>query len=154
MKLLYKIIIFLIMFQFTIPLVNIMGIFPSESQLYSDMELPQKMQEGKIVDILAAIFFPAENNYISQMTWGSILAIFIGVGALTGIATHSIAPAVMIILIYLFIPMINSSKSYFDKLFLFSDNLAVIYMGTLLFVGIAFVALITVVEQATHGRSG
>lgn len=155
MKLFYKIIIFLAVFQISIFVINALAIFPENATLWSDAEIPSNLRNANdTMQFLRYMFVPDDNPYFSELSWAAILGVFTVAAAVSSLLTRSIAPAVMIILIYLFIPMITQSKVYIDKIFYMTDSTAVIYLGVIIFLGISIIALITIAETASHGRSG
>lgn len=160
MKLLYKIMLVFIMFELTIVFVNLFNVFPYT--LYSDADTNAITKFTDPLDIFG-YFFSIPALTIGNITLTSAqttftFALFI---ILFGIAGAGIAklsgnwtPIVAVVIASMFVPMLMKSRTLFGKLFIEWDNAALVYMLIILFVGIAYIAMITIVETPTHGRSG
>lgn len=156
MKALYKIILFFTVFQFAIVIINVLGVFPYT--LYSDVEMSNVSSIDSPEDFIRFIFplpdVPLLSAFETYFTFGMLVTIFLGVGAAVSKATHSWTPIVVTIIATSFVPMILNSYNFFEKLFVNWDSQALMYTGLLLGICIILIALFTIVETPTHGRSG
>jgi hypothetical protein len=154
MKALYKMILFFAIFQVTVLMVNSMNIFPSESTFYNDMDTDE--YDLSTAEGIVKFLFPAING--EDLTVSLLVGGFTTLGVLFGlavsIATKSLAPLVISILGASMIPMVMNSWKIFNKIFYEFDSAALQYLGLCLGVGIIVIAIITILEMPTHGRSG
>lgn len=155
MKKLYKIMMFLILFQFSVVIVNALEVFPSENTFYSDAETKSIRELDDPVDALAYFFelpdIPGLSAFQTTFTFGMLVTIFLVIGAAIARATHSWAPVIVVIIASSFVPMLTKSLGFFNKLLYNWDNAALMYLGLTLGVGIVILAVITILETPTHG---
>lgn len=162
MKLMYRFMIFLALFQVVVVLVNSLGVFPDDSTLYSDVEMEEiESQDGDILGILSYIFLPQGefkilgiSVTITSFSIAAIISIIAVSGAAVSIVTHSFIPVVLALFSILFLPMFTRSIGFFRRVFEIGDSPSLMYLGVVLLVGIMIVFVLTVVEMPTHGRSG
>jgi len=156
MKALYKIIIFFAVFQLTVIIVNLLGIFPYT--LYSDIETQELQGIRNPIDYLPYFFslpdFAGLGSFFTNFTFAMLVFIFAGIGAVYARATHNWSPVIVIIIASSFVPMITRSSKFFNKLFYTWDVPALTYLAVTLGVAIILIAIITIVETPTHGKSG
>jgi len=161
MKLMYKIMLFMIAFQFTILILNATNVFPEDGQFYSDTDIDVNVRDSDTaIDSFGYIFVP-DGNHLGltaddngMITISAVITVFLAVGAIGAWVTHSFVPVVVVFMGYMFFVMITRSMSFFQKLFTNWDNQIMLYLSICLGVAIFFIVLITIVETPTHGRSG
>lgn len=153
MKKLFKLIIFLVVFQFAVIIINATSVFPNT--LYSDTETEELRNLANPIDVIPYLFaipeIPGLSYLQSQFTFGMLVTIFLVLGAAIARATHSWSPVIIVIIATSFVPMITKSLKFFNKLFYNWDSLTLSYMAICLGVGILLLALITILETPTHG---
>lgn len=153
MKALYKVIIFFSIFHITVLMINSFGLFPGET-LYSDATMSPYDIDSPAGFV--AYIFPAING--EDVVFSLIVAGFTSLGVLLGlgvsIATHSLAPITISIIGATMIPMMLTSWNFFSKLLYHWDSDQLGYLALALGVGLIVIAMITILEMATHGRSG
>ena len=153
MKKLYKLIIFVVVFQFAVIIVNATGVFPNT--LYSDAETEELRNVENPIDILPYLFelpkIPGLSSFQTQFTFGMLVFIFLVMGAAIYRATHSITPLIIVIIATSFVPMLTKSLKFFNKLFYNWDSVTLSYMAICLGVGVILLAVITILETPTHG---
>jgi hypothetical protein len=158
MKTLYKIIIFFAMFQMSILVINATGVFGNNT-FYSDAELGrlQNMEDPTV--IIGYIFgfpeIPGVPAHITVFGFPFLIAAFTIAGAIYAWKTHSYAPITIVVIAGAFLPMIAKSLGFFQKMFTNWETAAssLMYIGIALSVGIFIIAIITIIEMPTHGRS-
>jgi len=151
MKLLYKIILFLGMFELMVIIVNGMGVFTNT--FYSDIETDALKDKG-IWEVVQDIMLPTDNKYIGEVSVYALAGLFVAGGILSGIATKNVIIPSLIFLLYVVFAMCLSSYEFFQDLFTKWNSDSLVYLGVVLGVGMVIVAIITVIETPTHGRSG
>jgi len=156
MKLIYRIIIFLIAFQFAALIISSLGIFPTS--LYSDVQFSEFADlswEEQLV-----YFFTPEGGAevlgipISDFTIGAIILMMTAGGVVIGFATRNVAIISAVIVGTFFVPMLTKSINFFSVMFNTWDTPALTYLGVSIGLGIIVIVVITLVEMTTHGRSG
>ena len=158
MKTIYKIMIFLTVFEMTVILVNSMGIFPSESAFFSDVSNEDISAAGNNpFEIYAALFKPSEFS-VGPILFDSaditaIILVIVTLGSGLAIFTKSFLPAIFVLQAAIILPMIASSSGFFRNLFEHFDSDALVYLAVMIVVGFAVIIFITIVETPTHGRS-
>jgi len=157
LKLIYKIMLFFIMFQMIVLMVNAMGVFPQESRLYSDLETDD-FQEKSPEEALTYIFVPSGRIGPFQVNSFHVMAILTIVvlgSAGLGIVTHTgpIIPSIAMIGLVVW-PMVNTSRGFINTIVYNWDVNSMMYLGLALGVGIVAIVVITIIEQPAHGRSG
>lgn len=160
MKLLYKIMLVFIMFELTIVLVNLFNVFPYT--LYSDEDIGAISSLSDPLEVFGYFFsIPALTigsvtltSAQTTFTFGLFMAIFGIAGAGIARISGNWTPIIAVVIATMFVPMLMKSRTLFGKLFVEWDNAALAYMVIILFVGIAYIAMITIVETPTHGQSG
>jgi len=153
MKKLYKLIIFLAIFQFAVIIVNATNVFPTT--LYSDIETEGLRNLDSPTDVLAYLFeppnIPGLSRFQTNFTFGMLITIF----TIIGIAAYRISgtwtPMLVLIICGSFIPMMTKSLDFFNKLFYNWDSITMTYLALCIGVGIIILAVITVLETPTHG---
>jgi len=155
MKKLYKLIIFLAMFQFGVLIINATGVFPTGSTLYSDVDVQELSEQSSPIDIFTYFFtlpdLPGLSASYSQLTFGAIVFIFMVIGAVMARATHSWTPVIVVILGTTFIPMITRSMTFFGRMFYNWDSVTLVYMFLAFGFGILMLVFATILETPTHG---
>ena len=160
MKSLYVIVIYLIIFQITILIVGATGIFPNG--FYSDFDTNElKNHAATPQGLISYLFVPSGtlNDWINRFGGGAefiipaLVGVFITIGSVISFFTQSFAPISIAIVGLLFVPMITKSYGFFNKLFTYGDSQAMLYLGLLFGVLIFVIAIITIIEMPTHGRS-
>jgi len=157
MKTAYIAIIFLVVFQMSILLVNAMDIFPTDGTFYSDIEQQELRNAGNDpLKIFEKLFIPADVNIAGFSLGAGIWAVVfliatVGTGA--AIFTHSFVPAVLAVQAILFIPLVTRSMTFFNKLFRTWDHASLTYLSLIMIVGFLVIIFITIIETPTHGRS-
>jgi len=154
MKLIYKAIIFFAVFHIVVLMINSLNVFPAEATLYSDADTAEYDFDDP-ADLVAYIF-PAIGG--KDITFSILVAGFTTLGAFLGIGlsvvTHSLAPIAIYLLGATMIPMMLNSWGFFNKLLYNWDSEQLVYLAIALGVGLIIISLITIIEMATHGRSG
>jgi len=137
--------------------VKAMDVFPTESQLYSDVETDEWVDMSPI-DIINEIYDP--NNLVEAVdlpnfTIGAILGVLIGASIILGIFTHvgPIVPSIILIGIAIW-PLIITSRGFFNQILNNWNIMSMTYIGLTFGVGIIIIVVITLIEQPAHGRSG
>ena len=159
MKTLYKIIIFLGVFQVMILSVNALDVFPQNSRLYSDIDMSalQKDAETSAWDVFVYLFTPTSNTYFggvfNNMSIAALSGVFIVTGVASAILTHSLVIPSVIVLFYSVFNMLTKSMLFIDTLFRQWGSQALIFLGISIGVALFIVFLITIVESPTQGRS-
>ena len=167
MKTLYYVIIFLAMFQMSALMIAGLGVFPTDSTLFSDFDVSEFSSYDNPEDMLSYIFFPDGLSFgginigdyeiatisLTTITIIGVITVFVGVGAAFARLTQSYAPVVLAVIGILLYPMINHSFGFFRKLFMHWDNTAMMYMGLTLGLGILILFLLLIVETPVQGRS-
>ena len=158
MKTIYKIIIFLAVFELTAILVNGMNIFPAESTFFSDINSEEVREAGNNpLDVYLTLFKPSGFEVagfsFSSASFTAILIVILTFGTGVAILTKSFVPAVLALQGIILLPMITRSGGFFRKLFENFDSTALTYLGVTIIVGFLIVLLITIIETPTHGRS-
>jgi len=162
MKTLYIVIIWLAMFQGITLMIAGLGVFPADSQLYSDFEINELEENADSpVDMLSYIFLPSGeeiggttgNEMITSGILVGAILIILGIGSVVAVFTKNYTSAVLIIVGISFVPMISKSWGFFNKLFVHWDTSAMTYMGVTLGLGVFILFLLLIVEMPTHGDS-
>jgi len=173
MKTLYKIVIFLAVFQVVTLAVSVLGvdnggdgIFPYT--LYDDEDIsdirrnasdPLKvigyimMPEGVYnieIPVLNIQVFSFELNEFSIVGLVTLLAL---VGAGVAMVTHHYAAVVIVVSAITIWPMLMNSYSMFRKLFENWNIISLTYIGIGIFMAIIILVVIHLLETPTHGRS-
>ena len=158
MKLMYKIIIFFLVFYMMILVVNSLNVFPEDGVFYSDdAESELSSLKGKRFESVTMYLFTPKIAY--GLTEGSVTALVIfivGFAALTGILTHNAVMPAVVIVGYCFFVMLTRSYSFFEKIFYGASytNDSMQYLAICIGAGLVVIAMITVVEMVAQGRSG
>lgn len=153
MKKLYKILLFLAMFQLVIIMVGLLQVFPYT--FYSDVEMQDLQDIGTDpLAIMAYLFTPSDTSSFAQFTFAALLAVFTTVGIITAWATHSWTPVIITVIVVSFVPMVTNSFKFFNKLFTNWDVSAMVYLGICIMLGVFLITVFTILETPTHGRSG
>lgn len=158
MKTLYKLMLFFAIFHGTVLMVNSMNIFPAESTFYSD---PIYDGDLTVPENLIKFIFPAlrgDDGSDLEISINIIAGILTGgvfiIGVLISWISKSLAPIVIAVLGGSMIPMVMNSWKIFNKIFYEFDSAAMEYLALCFGVGIIVIAIITILEMPTHGRSG
>jgi len=160
MKLLYKIIIFLAMFQIVVVAVESTSIYPNSFFEENEIETLEIEEEDDIPNAMNVIF---ENMFLpSEGIFGEIrygVAVLVGIFLVAGTAVSFLTkqnPAVIVIAVlgYSFFNMISNSFGFFSNLFRNWNSTALIYLGVAIGVGLVIITIITILETISHGRSG
>ena len=162
MKTVYVAIIWLAMFQMTALTIGSLGVFPSDSTLYSDFDTAELEENaGNPVDVLAYIFLPSDVS-IAGITGAKILSngvllgvifIIVGIGTGAALLTGQYTVATLAVVGLTFIPMITKSLGFFQKLFMHWDTAALTYMGIQIALGVVILLLLLIVELPAQGGS-
>ena len=173
MKTLYKVVMFLAIFQIIVFAVGLLGtdnggsgIFPYtlyDSSDYADIQ----QNSTDPITTLGHIFLPSGtfsvnipviNLHIFDFTLntftiiGFITLLAIG-GAAVAIATRHYATAVLLVFGLVFVPMLTNSIKFFRIMFNSWNVTSVSIIGLALGVAIFILVIIHVMETPTHGRS-
>lgn len=144
MKLLYKILLFFVVFYGVVIFVNSLNIFPNT--LYGDSD------KG----ILGNIFIPGSIGDIN-FTWvATIAGIITGGAIITGFLTQNIQiPAITVLGVIIF-NMITNSWNFVTGVFYKFNNRpdSLVYLGACIGAAVVVVGLITVIESVLQGGSG
>lgn len=155
MKKIYKIMIFLVLFQFSVVIVNALEVFPSENTFYSDAETRSIRELDSPTDALSYFFelpgIPGLSALQTTFTFGMLVILFLSIGAAIARATHSWSPVIVVIIATSFVPMLMKSLGFFNKMLYNWNNQALMYLGLTLGVGIIILVVITILETPTHG---
>lgn len=159
MKKLYKIMLIFIMFELTIIFVNLLAVFPYT--LYSEADVSDISNISDPAVLLGKFFtIPAitiSNVEITEeaatFTFYLFISSFFIVGAAIAKLSGDWTLIITTIIGMMFVPMILRSRNLFEKLFVTWETPALSFMVILIFVGLLYIALITIVETPTHGRS-
>ena len=160
MKPLYVIILYLIIFQVTILVVGATNIFPNT--FYSDFETDElKTHMNSVEGMISYLFVPSGtlNWMINQVGASSffiipaLVATFLFIGSALSVLTQSMAPISITVVGLLFVPMITKSYKFFNQLFIYGNSEALMYLGVLFGILILVIAIITIIEMPTQGRS-
>jgi len=163
MKTIYKIVIFLAMFQVVVLMVNATGVFPSDGTFYSDIEQNELQEAGNDPGALFSILFTPKGSFsvlgiteieLSSVDAAAIIGIIIGVGSLVAIATHSYLPVVLAVFGIILLPMIANSMTFLSGLMRKWDSASMTYLSVVLGLGVLIIIIITILEMPVHGRSG
>ena len=158
MKLMYKIMIFFVIFYMMILVVNSLSIFPHDAIFYSDLT-EDELKDIKNLEyeaVVTTLFVPQEAYGLSDAAVTSLVIFIVGLGALTAILTHNpIMPAVVIVG-YCFFVMLTNSYDFLQKIFYNPSwsSTSLQYLAVCIGAGLVVIAMITVVEMTAHGRSG
>ena len=154
MKNMYKIILFLAIFQITVVMVESLEVFPNSFFKENEIEtldikdtddMPQAAET-----IFSNMFIPSQ-SFFGKMRYG--VAILVGT-AISFLTKQNPAVIVVAVLGYSFFNMITNSFGFFSNLFRTWDSPSLIYLGICFGVGLVIIVVITILEQLTHGRSG
>lgn len=160
MKPFYAIIMYLIIFQMVLLIVGSLGIFPNT--FYSDFDTETfRSYASTPQGMISYLFVPdsALQTMINTAGGGSLwlvpalVSLFLFIGSLISILTKSFVPISIAIVGLLFVPMVTKSYKFLNQLFSYGDSQALIYMGVLFGILILVIAIITIVEMPTQGRS-
>lgn len=163
MKTIYKIVIFLAMFQVVVLMVNATGIFPEDGILYSDIDQDELIAASNDPGALFSILFTPKGSFnilgLTEITLSSVDAVLIigaiiGIGSVVAVATHSYLPVVLAVFGIVLLPMIANSMSFFNGLMRNINNTNVTYLTVVLGLGVLIIIIITILEMPVHGRSG
>jgi len=156
MKLIYKMLLFFVIFQMSVLIIAATGIFPEDGRFYSDIQSDKwidKTPEG----ILAEIYVPSgqiAGISISEFGVVAVLLALVTAGVALGFLTRSpVIPSILGVGLAIW-PMINSSRGFFNSLFNNWDNNSMIYLGITFGIAIIIVVIVTLIEQPAQGRSG
>ena len=149
MKSLYKIMLFLVILQVVVLMVNSLSIFPNT--FYSDVDEPTG---DSIWDKATYYLTPASNDWFNSVSATALVGLFILAGIGAGAVTHSPVYPSLVFVIYISVNMMLNSFGFFRRLFTNWDIESMEYLGLALGIGIVVIIIITVVEMPTHGRSG
>lgn len=159
MKVIYKIIIFFAMFQLSVLIVNTLNIFPLDALLYSNLEV-ENLQSGDVWTVYGELFtfdtgitIPYLGTF-NEASVDALMTMFIVGGVVVSIFTRNPSLIAVAVIGYLYVPIIVNSFDFFRKIFLYPDVPSVTYLGVSMGVGILIIAVITIIEMTTHGRSG
>ena len=155
MKALYKIILFFAFFQLVVIMINFLGVFPYT--FYSDADFQGIIERGNDpLAIMGYLFVPSDVLFDEFLTFSfaMLLGAFTIGGLLFAWATHSWTPVVVTLMVVTFIPMITKSTAFLNKIFISWDVSSLTYLAITLFLGVFLIAVFTILETPTHGRSG
>ena len=161
MKMMYKIMIFLAMFQITVIMVEALDVFPNSFFKENEIEtldikdtddMPQAAET-----VFSNMFLPSQDIFPGYARYG--VAILVGmiltVGVIISFATKQPPASIVVaVLGYSFFNMISNGFSFFSNLFRTWDSPSLIYLGLSIGVGLVIIVVITILESLTHGRSG
>jgi len=148
MKLLYKMMIFFLVFYGMVIVVNSLGIFPNT--LYGDSDLSSPN------GIMAALFVPSAISGLGDWTVLAVVGFIAGGAIVTGFITQNIQLPALTIIGILFFNMITKSYGFMTGLFNKVNTRpdSIVYLGYVVGAAIIVVGLITVVEFLGQGGSG
>jgi hypothetical protein len=166
MKILYKIVLFLVLVQLTTLLVSSLGVFPAGSLPYSDtnrlLDENGDLTVNSIMDELFSDFevdinIPIISSFFGSthlaIGWGSVTVIFlamIGLSFFLGASSSILATALMA---YWMVSMLWWSKSWFEDIA--GNYPAVIgYLVTIIMFGIVYLYVVTYLESHQQGDVG
>ena len=132
-----------------------MNVFPST--LYSDKETEALRGEKGPTGVLSYFFEAPEIPLLEEyttFTFAMLSVLFLSIGAVIARASNSWTPIIVVIICTTFVPMLTSSLDFFNKMLYEWDNDILFYLALALSFGVIVIALITIVETPTHGRSG
>jgi len=165
MKTLYYVILYLAMFQMAALVISGLGVFPTDSSLFSDFDMQEFSDIEDPEDMLSYIFFPNGLSFgginvgdyqiatisMTTVTIIGIITVFVGVGAAFARLTQSYAPVVLAVIGILFYPMITHSFGFFRKMFTHWDVASMSYLAVSIGLGILILFVFLIVETPTHG---
>lgn len=152
MKGIYKMMLFLMIFQITALMIGTLGVFPYS--IYSDIDLSHLPNENANWAEYIAYFFGNDVNDLA-----SNLGIFTAIGGILAIAgimalkNGTVAPFMVGVMASIAIHMLNTSKNFLSQLFAIGGP-AVVYLGICLFVPMAAIVIFSIIEHPTGGDSG
>ena len=162
MKLVYKIMIFMIIFPIVVLMINSLNVFPYT--FYSDEEVPYSItQDSSPADLLAIMLVPSGvlegmnavgDDGATYVTVGIIVAIFAGIGSAVAVFTKSYAPIIIAFVGLNFYNLISKSFGLFRKIFMNWESTALMYLGLAVGIIIVAIVIITIMEIPAQGRSG
>lgn len=159
MKTVYVAIIWLATFQMIALTVASLGVFPSDSTLYSDFDINELEDNADSpLNILTYLFAPGDTTSIAGISVPSaglvtIIGVIAGVGTIGAIFTGNYIIAVLAVVGVTFIPMFTKSFGFFQKIFLYWDTAALTYLGLTLGLGLFILVLLLIVEFPAQGDS-
>lgn len=158
MKTIYKLMIFLAIFQLVPLMINSLGVFPDVYVFYSDVDqapaienVPYTYNYSGAEQIFYTLFTPKENQYFSSASITVILATFIGVGSVVAVFTKNYVLIPLLFQGYMVTVMLSKSMNFFGKLFGNWDSMALLYLGLIFGVCVVILIVITMMETVTHG---
>jgi len=162
MKTIYKLMIFLAIFQLMPLVLNSLNIFPYT--FYGADEVGSTVGDAYIVNqdsyymdaqsIFGTLFLPDANPYISgaaNTLFSAILIALLGVGTAISIFTKNFVIIPLAFQGYMVAVMLSRSMSFFGKMFYSWDSKAVGYIALIIGVCIIILIVITWMETVTHG---
>jgi len=148
------------MFQMTAIVVSTLGVFPSGTTLFSDLNV-EDIEGMDFIEIISYLITPDDGYNIPGFTGDQtaftigLITAFIGIGGVVvGAITKNVSIAVTTLIAVIFVPMVTKSMNFFQRLFTTWDTPALTYMGITIGVGIMAIIIITLLETPTHGNSG
>ena len=156
MKMLYRIILFMLLWNISIVMISATGFF-GDAVFYGDVFTRMDSTDPNVV----LTQFTNESTikimgFEITLTSAGILAGSIGVGLAIGFVSGSIAPIALCIVIGLFITMFNESKQLLAKVFNqapLGSNPALVYIVLMIGLGVLFLFLLEVADIASGQRS-
>ena len=160
MKNLYKIVLFLAIFQITVVMVESLDVFPNTFFATSDVDELDIEQADDMPEAAETIFsnmFLPSQSFFGTARYGvaALVGVFLTVGTAVSFLTKQ-NPAVIVVAVlgYSFFNMISNGFDFFSNLFMNWDSPSLIYLGIAFGVGLVIIVIITILESLTHGRSG
>jgi hypothetical protein len=163
MKILYKIVLFLMLVPMVTALINLLGAFPSGSLPISDFSM-YKDEHGQVTsDSLMGYFFGSNTFHITVFGLGDF-SIHWGIGTIIGIFTVTMVLAAFVlktttpisvgIMAIVMSQMIITSKAWWDNLtknFGGQSFPTIVFLVTIIFFGIFYIWFITLLESHQQG---
>lgn len=153
MKAIYKLVLFFAILQVVAPMVTVMNIFPTT--LYSDIELgsmddPNSLPTAE--ELFSMLFAPDDTIFgLPTISLYVVMIAFTTLGTGIAIVTKSWVPVVITLLGWSVVPMINTSRTFFEKILYTWNAPSLIYLALIFGLGIIILLVITAIETATHG---
>jgi hypothetical protein len=168
MKILYKIVLFMLLCNLITILINMLGVFPPGSLPMSDTKqyvddhgditptsvITGIMGTGSIdfsIPVLST-FFPSLT--IISISYGTLVTFFTATLLIVAVITKNPQPFVIAAMVLLFANMITTSITWFNNLISNAGGVvypSLVFIFTILGFGVLYVFLITMIESYTQG---
>lgn len=162
MKILYKIVLFMVLCPLVSILISALGVFPAGSIPMGELPEGMKDEHGDITgDSIMNYYFVESSLSFSipglpeiRISWGAIIGLFTTTMVIASFVLKSTQPIAVCVMAISMVSMINMSKTWWENI---SSNFGgytfptIVFLGVILMFGLLYIFLVTLIESHTHG---